>query len=125
MLADHPVNAAVPAQDIERAKRFYKEKLELSGEETPAGIFLRCGRGTRLFVFPSSGAPSGTHTQAGWQVQDIRAEVADLKSRGVVFEEYDTPGLKTVDGVAESNGDKAAWFKDSEGNLIGLFQGVS
>jgi predicted enzyme related to lactoylglutathione lyase len=122
VLSDHPVNAALPAQDMERAMRFYKEKVDLSGEETPGGVFFRCGRGTQLFVFPSSGSPSGTHTQAGFQVQDIRAEVADLKSRGVVFEEYDTPGLKTVDGVAETGGDKAAWFHDSEGNMIGLFQ---
>lgn len=122
MLADHPVNAALPAKDLERAKAFYKEKLEMSGEETPAGIYLRCGGGTRLFVFPSSGSASGDHTQAGFVVPDIRAEVADLKSRGVVFEEYDTPELKTVDGIANIAGDKAAWFKDSEGNLLSLVE---
>jgi predicted enzyme related to lactoylglutathione lyase len=122
MLADHPVNAALPAKDIERAKRFYKEKVELSAHETPGGIFFRCGRGTQLFVFPSDGASNGVHTQAGFRVQDLRAEVADLKSRGVVFEEYDTPNVKTIDAVAHLGNGKGAWFKDSEGNLIGLIE---
>jgi catechol 2,3-dioxygenase-like lactoylglutathione lyase family enzyme len=123
MLANLPVNATLPAVDLERAKRFYTESLGLSPEmEAPGGISFRCGEGTRFVVFPSGGAASGSHTQMGWTVEDIEAEVAALKTRGVVFEEYDTPGLKTVNSIAIIGTDKAAWFKDSEGNLLGLVQ---
>jgi catechol 2,3-dioxygenase-like lactoylglutathione lyase family enzyme len=123
MLANHPVNATLPAVDLERAKRFYTERLGLSPEmEAPGGIFFRCGEGTRFLVFPSGGTASGSHTQMGWTVEDIEAEVAALKTRGVVFEEYDTPGLKSVNSIAIIGTDKAAWFKDSEGNLLGLVQ---
>ena len=123
MLANLPVNATLPAVDLERAKRFYTERLGLSPEmEAPSGIFFRCGEGTRFLVFPSGGTASGSHTQMGWTVEDIEAEVAALKTRGVVFEEYDTPGLKTVNSIAITGTDKAAWFKDSEGNLLGLVQ---
>jgi len=81
-------------------------------------------------LFQSAGAASGTHTQMGWEVADIEATVSELRMRGVVFEEYDLPGLKTVNGIAniEGNypskgvGERAAWFKDSEGNLIGIGQ---
>jgi hypothetical protein len=75
-----------------------------------------------LLIFPSQGGSSGSHTQIGWVVEDVAAEVADLKSRGVVFEEYDYPSLKTVDGIAEVPVGRAAWFKDSEGNVHGVLQ---
>ena len=125
MLADRPIHAAFPAADLERARRFYAEKLGLTPEsEGPGGLFYRCGENTRFLLFPSQGAASGTHTQAGWTVDDIEAEVADLKVRGVVFEEYDTPSLKTIKSVASTGPAKAAWFKDSEGNLLVLLQFV-
>jgi catechol 2,3-dioxygenase-like lactoylglutathione lyase family enzyme len=123
MLTDRPIHATLPATDLERAKRFYTEKLGLSPErEAAEGIFFHCGEGTRFLVFPSGGTASGSHTQMGWTVEDIEAEVADLKARGVFFEEYDTPYLKTVESVATTGSIKAAWFKDSEGNLLGLVQ---
>ena len=109
MLADCPIHATLPAADLERAKGFYTEKLGLSPEsEASGGIFYRCGAGTRFLVFPSGGTASGTYTQMGWTVDDLEAEVADLKARGVVFEEYDTPYLKTVDSVATTGPIKAA-----------------
>ena len=123
MLADHPIHAALPAADLERARRFYAEKLGLTPQnEGPDGLFYRCGENTQLLLFPSQGMASGTHTQAGWTVDDIEAEVAGLKARGVVFEEYDTPSLKTINSVARTGPAKAAWFKDSEGNLLVLLQ---
>jgi hypothetical protein len=81
-------------------------------------------------LFQSAGRAAGTHTQMGWEVADIEPVVETLRSRGVVFEEYDLPGLKTVNGIAEIEGnypskgraERAAWFKDSEGNLIGIGQ---
>ena len=125
MLADYPIHTALPAADLERARRFYAEKLGLTPEiEGTGGLFYRCGENTRFLLFPSQGAASGTHTQAGWTVDDIEAEVADLKVRGVVFEEYDTPSLKTIKSVASTGLTKAAWFKDSEGYLLVLLQFV-
>ncbi len=125
MLADRPIHTTLPAADLERARKFYTEKLGLTPEsEAPGGIFYRCGGSTRFLVFPTRGTASGQHTQMGWTVDDIEAEVADLKARGVVFEEYDTPYLKTVNSVATTGPIKAAWFKDTEGNLLGIVQFV-
>jgi catechol 2,3-dioxygenase-like lactoylglutathione lyase family enzyme len=125
MLTDGKVSTALPCQDFERAKAWYKEHLGLApSDENPAGANYVLGEGS-FFLFQSSGAPSGTHTQMGFEVKDLKAEVADLKRMGVVFEEYDFPGLKTVDGIAEIEGESAAWFKDSEGNLIALSTPVS
>lgn len=124
MISDKLVACALPAQDLERAKNFYKEKLDLSpSEERPDGVYYECGSGTRFFVFLSSGQSRGEFTQMGIQVPDVRAAAAELKEHGVVFEQYDFPGLKTdADGIAEIEGELGAWFKDSEGNLISIGQ---
>jgi catechol 2,3-dioxygenase-like lactoylglutathione lyase family enzyme len=123
LLAELPIHTALPVADLERAKRFYAEKLGLSPEsEMPDGVFYQCGAGTRFLLFPSPGADSGTHTQMTWNTNDIEAEVVALKAQGVIFEEYDTADLKTVNGVATIARSKGAWFKDSEGNLLALGQ---
>lgn len=123
MLTSARAQAALPAQDLERAKTFYRDKLGLLPVETDAdNARFRVGDGTEFNVFRTMGAPSGTHTQMAFLVEDIVGEVKDLKSRGVTFEEYDFPGLKTKDGIAEAGGAKAAWFKDSEGNLLNMVQ---
>lgn len=120
MLDGANVYATIPAQDLQRARTFYADKLGLQpAEEGPDGLRYRCGDGGFL-LFASSGAASGTHTQLGWDVDDIEAAVAALRDRGVSFEEYDLPGFKTVDGIAEIDGERAAWFKDSEGNLLAI-----
>jgi catechol 2,3-dioxygenase-like lactoylglutathione lyase family enzyme len=125
MLADHPIRTTLPATDLERAKRFYAERLGLTPEsETPSRLVYRCGANSEFVLFPTQATASGTHTQAGWTVDNIEAEVATLKARGVVFEEYNTPSFKTVHSVATIGPNKAAWFKDSEGNLLGLLQVV-
>ncbi len=133
MLENSDVAARIPAQDLERARAFYAAKLGLHpSEERPGGLRYRCGGG-RFSLFQSSGAPSGNHTQMAWEVEDIEATVAQLRGRGVVFEEYDLPDLKTVNGIAEvagnypsrgGVGEKAAWFKDSEGNLLSIGQAL-
>jgi catechol 2,3-dioxygenase-like lactoylglutathione lyase family enzyme len=123
------VATRLPAQDLNRARSFYAEKLGLEPiEERPGGLLYRCGTG--LFaLFASNGSASGSHTQIGFEVTDVKAAVRILRARGIVFEEYDLPGLKTVDGVAEiignypskgGKGELAAWFKDSEGNMLGI-----
>jgi tRNA-Thr(GGU) m(6)t(6)A37 methyltransferase TsaA len=119
----------LPAQDLERARRFYAEKLGLEpAEERPGGLLYRCRSG-EFALFQSAGAPSGAHTQMGWEVDDIEATVSALRERGVEFEEYDFPGMTTVDGIAEIEGnypskggvgERGAWFRDSEGNLLGM-----
>ena len=113
------VAAALPAQDMERAKAFYRDKLGLTpSQEDPSGVMYAMAAGTGFGVFPSSGKPSGTHTQMGIEVEDVEGAVKDLQAKGVKFEEYDVPGLKTVNGIVSMGGSKLAWFKDSEGNLI-------
>jgi catechol 2,3-dioxygenase-like lactoylglutathione lyase family enzyme len=133
MLVHSDVATRLPAQDLERARSFYAEKLGLEPvEERPGGLLYRCGSGS-FALFESAGAASGGHTQMGWEVADIEATVAELRARGVVFEEYDLPGLRTVDGIATiagnypskgGVGEKGAWFRDSEGNLLGIGQPV-
>ena len=133
MLETSDVATRLPAQDLERARAFYAEKLGLLPvEERPGGLRYRCSNGY-FALFASSGAPSGEHTQMGWEVDDLEATVAELRRCGVVFEEYDLPGLRTVNGIAEvagnypsrgGVGEKAAWFRDSEGNLLGIGQAI-
>jgi catechol 2,3-dioxygenase-like lactoylglutathione lyase family enzyme len=130
MLKESEVATRLPARDLNRARKFYSEKLGLDPiEERPGGLRYRSNN-SFFVLFESAGEASGTHTQMGWEVADIGAIVAALKARGVVFEEYDLPGLKTENGIAEiagnypskGVGEKGAWFKDSEGNLLGIGQ---
>lgn len=115
------VGTTLPAQDIARAKAFYRDKLGLTPtQENALGLLYELEAGTGFGLFPSSGKPSGTHTQMAIEVEDVEQSVKDLQARGVKFEEYDTPMLKTVNGVADMGGTKGAWFKDSEGNLIAV-----
>jgi catechol 2,3-dioxygenase-like lactoylglutathione lyase family enzyme len=130
MLQESHVAARIPVQDLERARRFYSEKLGLEPvDERPGGLLYRCASG-EFSLFASAGASTGSFTQLAFQVDDIEATVVDLRGRGVVFEEYDFPGLTTVNGIADIEGqypskgraERGAWFRDSEGNLIGVGQ---
>jgi catechol 2,3-dioxygenase-like lactoylglutathione lyase family enzyme len=113
----------LPVEDLARARAFYAEKLGLRPTREFEGALFYEGDGTSGFLlFPSGGRPSGQHTQMAWFVKDIVASVAKLKSRGVRFEEYDFPELKTSHGIADLGYEKAAWFRDSEGNLLALGQ---
>jgi predicted enzyme related to lactoylglutathione lyase len=126
MLKNHPIVPYIPAADVARARRFYEQMVGLSPrEEVAGGVVYECGGGSWIFLYPSGGAGTSHASQAFWQVEDLEAEVADLRKRGVVFEEYDLPGLKTVNGIATGGGTKAAWFKDTEGNIMALIQPVS
>jgi len=130
MLAESDVTTRLPARDLDRARKFYSEMLGLEPlEERPGGLRYRSGN--HFFVlFQSAGAASGSHTQMAWEVSNIEATVAALRARGVVFEEYDLPGLRTVNGIAEiagnyrskGIGERGSWFKDSEGNLLSIGQ---
>jgi len=130
MLINGRVATRLPAQDLRRAKAFYAEKLGLEPtEEREGGLRYVCAAG-EFALFESAGAASGDHTQMGWEVEDIEATVRELRARGVVFEEYDVPGLKTIEGIADiegnypskGSGERGAWFRDSEGNMLGIGQ---
>jgi catechol 2,3-dioxygenase-like lactoylglutathione lyase family enzyme len=130
MLRDGRVASRLPAQNLERARAFYAEKLGLEPvEEREGGLRYVCAAG-EFALFESVGTASGDHTQMGWEVDDIEATVRELRGRGVVFEEYDLPGLKTVEGIADiegnypskGSGERGAWFRDSEGNVLGIGQ---
>ena len=132
MLATGSVAGRLPAQDLERARAFYSEKLGLEPvEERPGGLRYVFAAG-EFALFQSAGAASGDHTQMGWEVDDLNATVSELRARGVVFEEYDLPGFKTVDGIADiegnypskGTGERGAWFRDSEGNMLGIGEPV-
>jgi predicted enzyme related to lactoylglutathione lyase len=123
MLKNSPVVPYIPASDIARARKFYEDKVGLvAREEIADGVVYECGNGSWIFLYQSGGAGTSKASQAFWQVADVEAEVRELRAKGVVFEEYDMPGLKTVDGIARAGDSKAAWFKDSEGNIMAIIQ---
>ena len=122
MLADAVATASLPAQDLDRARAFYSEKLGLEpARVVEGGTGLRYELGPSAFlVFESSGRPAGTHTQMAFTVADADAEAARLRDAGVEFEEVE--GLDQEDGIATMGEVRGGWFKDSEGNLLGLVQ---
>jgi len=123
MLQKSPLFAYIPAKDVARARQFYEQKVGLKpGRELAGGVAYTFGGGTACFLYPTPNAGTSKASQAFWQVEDIEREVAELKGRGVKFEEYDTPGMKTVNGISTAGGARAAWFKDSEGNTLALVQ---
>ncbi len=115
----------IPVTDVPRARKFYEEKVGLKPKEVYAGgVIYECGNGSWVFMYPSGGAGTSKASTAFWSVDDVAAEVTELKARGVVFEEYDMPGLKTVNSIATGGGAKTAWFKDSEGNILAISQRI-
>ena len=121
MLQDGQVFASIPAADIERARAWYEEKLGLTPTQSmPDGNIYQCGGGTAFLLYQTQFAGTGKHTVAGWNVDDLDKQMAELRARGVTFEDYDMPGLKTVDGVADYEGMRSAWFKDSEDNILNV-----
>ena len=123
MLQKSPMYSYIPAKDVTRARKFYEEKLGFKPkEEIAGGVAYEFGEHTACFLYPTPNAGTSKASQAFWMVDDIEREVADLKKRGVVFEEYDTPDMKTVNGIMTAHDSKAAWFKDSEGNIMAIIQ---
>jgi catechol 2,3-dioxygenase-like lactoylglutathione lyase family enzyme len=124
MLGDRRCATMLPASDFERAKQWYADTLGMKPVfEDPSGAQFSCGGGTEFWLYPSQFAGTNQATAMGFLAEDISSDVEELRSAGVTFEEYDLPGLKTVNGVAEfPNGERGAWFKDSEGNILALFE---
>jgi predicted enzyme related to lactoylglutathione lyase len=122
MLSNAPIRAYIPVSDVKRARRFYEDIVGLRPkEEFAGGVIYACG-GAEVFMYPTPNAGTSRASQAFWQVADVEAEVKELKSRGVKFEEYDMPGIKMVNGIATGGGAKTAWFKDTEGNILAVSQ---
>jgi predicted enzyme related to lactoylglutathione lyase len=125
MLQKSPMYAYLPARDVSRARRFYEQKLGFKPkEEIAGGVVYEFGAGTACFLYPTPNAGTSKASQAFWQVADVEREVGELRKRGVEFEEYDMPGMKTENGIATAGGAKSAWFKDSEGNILALVQSL-
>ncbi|MBI2984974.1 MAG: VOC family protein [Candidatus Kerfeldbacteria bacterium] len=123
MLSAAPVSPTIPVVDMERARAFYTDKLGLTMTETDAtgGVMLQAGEGTKIYLYKRESSKAD-HTLAGFLVADIEEEVADLVAKGVEFMEYDQEPIRTENFIATIDGQKAAWFKDSEGNILGLTQ---
>ena len=125
MLQNSPMFAYIPAKDVSRARGFYEQKLGFKpAREQAGGVVYEFGDRTACFLYPTPNAGTSRASQAFWQVDDVEREVAELRARGVTFEEYDMPGMKTENGIATAGGAKAAWFKDTEGNILAVIQSV-
>ena len=123
MLANHPIDPMILSTDLELAREFYGAAVGLDVLlATDDFVTFRCGGDSRLVVTRSTAGTAEPQTKASWRVSDLAAEVAELRSRGVAVEDYDEPGLRTVDGVADVGFALAAWFVDPDGNSIGLLQ---
>ena len=123
MLQESPMYAYIPAKDLARARQFYEGKVGLvPKEETNGGVVYEFGRNTACFLYPTPNAGTSQASQAFWSVDDVDREIAALKARGVVFENYDMPGDRSAEGAVIAGGAKAAWFKDSEGNIMALIE---
>ena len=125
MLGSRKVSAVICSTDLERSQAFYEQQvgLALSPRTIKNHLLFDCGSGTSLLVYGRPGPNQADHTQVRFWTDDVAADVAELRRRGVAFEEYDFPTLQTVDGIAATAGvGRSAWFKDPDGNTIALFQ---
>lgn len=119
MLSDAAVTVMLPVRDLDRARRFYEDRLHLKpGGSRPDGKFVYPVGGCTLALFPKPEGTRADHTAVSFRVRDIAASVDEMQRAGVVFEDYDLPGLRTVDHVCVLGAEKAAWFRDTEGNIL-------
>lgn len=125
MLSELEVHAVLPAKDLQRARAYYKEKLGMEPtDERADGIVFQTPAGAKIFMYETDNAGTAKNTALSWSTDDLDAEMAELRGRGVVFEDYDFPGLKTENGIATYDGGRGAWFIDSEGNILAVGEGM-
>ena len=126
MLTDAPVTTMLPVKDLNRAREFYEKKLGLKplGLRQDGKFQFAGGSGGIIALFPKDGGTKADHTAVSFQVKNVEQAIKDLKQRGVVFEDYDFPGLKTVNHVCVLGAEKAAWFKDTEGNYLCIHEDI-
>jgi catechol 2,3-dioxygenase-like lactoylglutathione lyase family enzyme len=119
MLQNFPMYAYIPVKDVARARQFYEQKLGFTPQrEVEGGVVYEFGGGTSCFLYPTPNAGTSKASQAFWEVDDIEREVAELKARGVSFEEYEG----TQDGIATGGAAKAAWFKEPDASIMAIVQ---
>jgi predicted enzyme related to lactoylglutathione lyase len=124
MLQNAPLYSYIPAKDVARARKFYEEKLGFTPKNlTAGGVVYEFAGGTACFLYPTPNAGTSQASQAFWRVEDIEREVAELITRGVKLEKYDMPGSDEK-GIVTGGGAKAAWFKDTEGNIMAVIQSM-
>jgi predicted enzyme related to lactoylglutathione lyase len=125
MLQQSPIYAYIPAADLARARKFYEGQLGWKPkQEVNGGVTYEFAGGTACFLYPTPNAGTSKASQLFWEVKDIEREVAELKRLGVRFEDYDMPGEKSPEGIVTAGGARAAWFKDSEGNIMAVIQSL-
>jgi predicted enzyme related to lactoylglutathione lyase len=123
MLQKSPMYAYIPAKDVARARKFYEGKLGFVPTKLEDnGVIYEFAGKTACFLYLTPNAGTSQASQAFWSVEDVDAEIEAMKARGVTFEDYDMPGEKSRSGAITAGGAKAAWFKDSEGNIMALVQ---
>jgi catechol 2,3-dioxygenase-like lactoylglutathione lyase family enzyme len=126
MLPAARTHTTLPSSDLERSRAFYEGVLGFQpADVSPGGVTYGSSDGTTFLVVPSSGRAAGTHTQMGFTVPDIEVEVRELKERGVRFETYEMPGFDPATSIASIPGLRTAWFKDPDGNLLGIVQRIN
>ena len=124
MLQNSPMYAYIPVANLQRARQFYEQKLGFTpAREVAGGVTYEFANGTACFLYPTPNAGTSKASQAFWQVEDVEREVAELKARGVVFEDYGMPG-QDANGIVTDGGAQAAWFKDTEGNIIAIIHTI-
>jgi predicted enzyme related to lactoylglutathione lyase len=124
MLQNAAMYSYIPAKDVNRARRFYEETLGFTPKQvTAGGVVYQFGKGTACFLYPTPNAGTSQASQAFWEVEDIEQEVSELMTRGVEFEKYDLPDVDEK-GISTGGGAKAAWFKDTEGNIMAVIQSI-
>ncbi len=124
MITSVPLTAVLPVSDLDRAASFYRDRLGLpdAGVEPTGNHLLRAGGGATIALMAAEEGAQSKHTVLTFEVKSIDSEVKDLEARGVSFLDYDEPEIRTVDHIAEMNGEKAAWFTDTEGNILCLHE---
>ena len=123
MLKDRRCATTIAVADIDRAVAWYRDKLGLEpADKSEGGVNYECGGGTWFSLYPSQFAGTAQSTLMGWETPELEKDMEELRGKGVTFEEYDFPGLKTENGIADMGGERGCWFKDSEGNILSLFE---
>ena len=122
MLGTKDVIATIPATDIDRAKKFYGDVLGFAGSEEYPGGYLFTSGNTTFCLYPTTASQPAGHTLASWLVDDVEKTVDEMKAKGVSFEDYDLPELKTENSIASQGDYRCAWFTDSEGNILSVTQ---
>jgi predicted enzyme related to lactoylglutathione lyase len=124
MLQTAPMYSYIPVKDVARARKFYEETLGFKPTQvTAGGVVYACAKATACFLYPTSNAGTSQASQAFWEVEDIEKEVSELMARGVKLEKYDLPDVDEK-GILTAGGAKAAWFKDTEGNIMAVIQSL-